>query len=718
MKKILLSAFLLASGLVSFGQTKVIGYLVVDRGWQYVDQINWSSMSHVILTGITPDKVTGEWSGPFNAKEVIEKIREKNPCITIMPSVVGKVEFYEEWIEQQNGKRRETIINNLVDYLIDNDFDGVDIDLEGSAITSSWPDFIFETKAAIKQHDLLYSGAHAGWYQGGTTKAAIEAFDWINIMSYDDKGSWRPNDPGQHSSMEGTAKAYRYFNNNFTNIASENLAIGIPTYGYWFGGGTAGDFAYSIVVDLDPANADVDDFVREGKTYYYNGRPIVREKVKYAQDNNTNLMIFRLGTDAMNQYSIMSAIQDEMARLGMDLYCKDDASNSNPIAKFDHSFDGTCGAGALNEGGEVAFEDQTLKNPTAWSWTFEGGTPSTSSLQNPTVVYNTPGNYDVQLIVTNADGKDTLNKQDLINVTTLTGGNDEVFVSIDFENGIEDLSSNQFNLATTYVSRENNNKFSDVTNNYGVFNTNSTIEVGSGDLSGCLPTEEFTVSCLVYKTTTENYGGYVGYFQDNGATEFGMVLGNMGDKFSMGLCTNDDPTISYITSADAYNLNQWYHVVATYDGNSLKLYVDGVLSTERTQEGGSVIWPPNAVFAVGRYKDDDEDFGFGGNLDEVNLYKDAMTAKEVEDLYSVLKGTVSRSFLQNEGLKISVSNNKLKFLNDAQVLESKIYDAQGKLVKIKLGSHSIIDLSNLKSGIYVVLSKNSQNKYYKTKFVK
>ena len=45
------------------------------------------------------------------------------------------------------------------------------------------------------------------------------------------------------------------------------------------------------------------------------------------------------------------------------------------------------------------FSDQSLGNPTQWTWTFPGGTPSGSSAQNPTVVYNTPGTYQACLAI-------------------------------------------------------------------------------------------------------------------------------------------------------------------------------------------------------------------------------------------------------------------------------------------------------------------------------
>jgi PKD repeat protein len=57
----------------------------------------------------------------------------------------------------------------------------------------------------------------------------------------------------------------------------------------------------------------------------------------------------------------------------------------------------------------VNFLDQSLQNPTSWQWTFEGGIPSTSNLQNPTnILYDIPGCFKVTLVVSNAFGTDTI----------------------------------------------------------------------------------------------------------------------------------------------------------------------------------------------------------------------------------------------------------------------------------------------------------------------
>lgn len=65
----------------------------------------------------------------------------------------------------------------------------------------------------------------------------------------------------------------------------------------------------------------------------------------------------------------------------------------------------------------VDFEDLSVGFPTSWSWQFEGGTPLTSTVENPLgIAYNTLGTFDVGLTVTNANGSRSLTKSNYINV--------------------------------------------------------------------------------------------------------------------------------------------------------------------------------------------------------------------------------------------------------------------------------------------------------------
>lgn len=85
-----------------------------------------------------------------------------------------------------------------------------------------------------------------------------------------------------------------------------------------------------------------------------------------------------------------------------------------PAAIFQAAF--TSSDNNICEGESITFYDQTPGSPIGWEWTFEGGTPGTSTLENPVIEYLTPGVYDVSLTVTNGFDYTTLALEDFINV--------------------------------------------------------------------------------------------------------------------------------------------------------------------------------------------------------------------------------------------------------------------------------------------------------------
>jgi len=72
---------------------------------------------------------------------------------------------------------------------------------------------------------------------------------------------------------------------------------------------------------------------------------------------------------------------------------------------------------ALCTDNTVDFTDESWGNPTTWAWTFDGGTPGTSSEQNPQdILYTTAGTYTVSLTVTNTGGTSTETKTGYITI--------------------------------------------------------------------------------------------------------------------------------------------------------------------------------------------------------------------------------------------------------------------------------------------------------------
>ncbi len=72
----------------------------------------------------------------------------------------------------------------------------------------------------------------------------------------------------------------------------------------------------------------------------------------------------------------------------------------------------------LCEGGEVQFTDQSTGDVISWEWTFEGGNPTSSTEQNPSVFYVSTGEYDVSLTVSDGSNTHSISKTDYIKVAT------------------------------------------------------------------------------------------------------------------------------------------------------------------------------------------------------------------------------------------------------------------------------------------------------------
>lgn len=79
-----------------------------------------------------------------------------------------------------------------------------------------------------------------------------------------------------------------------------------------------------------------------------------------------------------------------------------------------------------------------------------------------------------------------------------------------------------------------------------------------------------------------------------------------------------------LASNTALNANTWYHVAATYDGATMKLYINGTLDASKAQTGSV---SSNGAFNVGYLYDASRNFN--GKMDEVRVWKRALSQTEI-----------------------------------------------------------------------------------------
>lgn len=165
------------------------------------------------------------------------------------------------------------------------------------------------------------------------------------------------------------------------------------------------------------------------------------------------------------------------------------------------------------------------------------------------------------------------------------------------------------------------------------------VESGSPSDSTLLPRREMTVSAWLSVSVPRPWGGVLGCIQDNNDEEMGWVLGYNNRRFTFGLATEgaDDGNgaMTYLEGTTPYELGKLYHVVATYDGEAACLYVNGRLESRTTFQTGKILYPDEAEFTLGSYKDVNEFHPHVGRLMDVRLYDLAAGRKWVEDQFAL-----------------------------------------------------------------------------------
>ncbi|MBL4647937.1 MAG: hypothetical protein JKY13_03135, partial [Gammaproteobacteria bacterium] len=123
--------------------------------------------------------------------------------------------------------------------------------------------------------------------------------------------------------------------------------------------------------------------------------------------------------------------------------------------------------------------------------------------------------------------------------------------------------------------------------------------------------------------------GIVSVLQDSAGTKIGWYLGSNNNVFEFAVSTEGSGmTLTTITSASV-NTNTWYHVTGVYDGNAMRLYVDGQLQTSSLLQSDDIYYPTTAEFVIGAYKDDTQTYYFNGKMTRLCLHNRELNEQDI-----------------------------------------------------------------------------------------
>jgi|GEM_PF-541376 len=252
----------------------------------------------------------------------------------------------------------------------------------------------------------LASGGNSNESYGNVAYAAGDTYYSVEIGFMDPPGSiGRSTNNGQswNNIVNGIEFLPNYIacygaNNIITGGANETVYLSHDAGVSWFqrtagdGNGDALVFAWFDADTVWSAGSEISKSTDGGETW----------AVDTAMDG-VNREIFVTGTNVT--YVANDYINNEIWRK---------VGNLPLQADFVASATDVCAGSAVN------FTDMSFYPPETWAWSFPGGTPSSSTAQNPTVTYSNPGVYNVTLTVTlSGAAPSTITKTAYIDVVEL-----------------------------------------------------------------------------------------------------------------------------------------------------------------------------------------------------------------------------------------------------------------------------------------------------------
>ncbi|MFB6343090.1 LamG-like jellyroll fold domain-containing protein [Saccharicrinis sp. FJH62] len=166
------------------------------------------------------------------------------------------------------------------------------------------------------------------------------------------------------------------------------------------------------------------------------------------------------------------------------------------------------------------------------------------------------------------------------------------------------------------------------------------IQVGhSGSVS---PEEELTVE-LWAKSDNALWSSYGMVYKPN---EYRLLPYPNSDRINFLVYTSDNSyrQVTY-DPPESFDLTQYHHYAGTYDGYEVRIYVDGFL---KASEDYGTFMPirddQQNDLLIGRYNGTNH---FQGQMDELRIWKKALTAEELQE---VMSRTIDRSYVDSLGL--------------------------------------------------------------------
>lgn len=167
--------------------------------------------------------------------------------------------------------------------------------------------------------------------------------------------------------------------------------------------------------------------------------------------------------------------------------------------------------------------------------------------------------------------------------------------------------------------------------NFSFDGTDDYLDCGNNSaLSSIGGTSSITVCGWVYYNSYGGGGQPYSVITAKG-TPWTWLLENPSNKFRFRITAGGADV--YVPDTSTHLLNTWYCVVGTYDGTSMKIYINGILKNTKSQTG--VLGTNSITAKIGTYQG--TNYNMNGQIPQVSIYNRALTAQEIQQNFNATR---------------------------------------------------------------------------------
>ena len=304
---------------------KIVGYFPARYAVSADYDAGTPYLTHLLLWFYNPDEEYNFYCDEAQEHEVMQLIKKakRDNCKVFLSIAGGAVHAGSEYADRYrylvSPENHDFFAQKLVELAKHYNADGIDLDLEGSMILPGFSEFIVLAKEKLSQNKIELSGAFNIYGGKKLTDEAVHAFDFINIMAYNESGLFEKK-LRNHSSYFHAQKHLKYWTDT-RNVVTEKVVLGVPFYGWYNEFDLAGELLEKRSISFSYVNkhfhnlSEKDNLVEiETDTrrivFTFNGVDLIAQKTQLSK-NYGGIMIWHIAQDS-DDLKLLRTVADNL----------------------------------------------------------------------------------------------------------------------------------------------------------------------------------------------------------------------------------------------------------------------------------------------------------------------------------------------------------------------------------------------------------------------